>query len=42
MPQAEVVSRSRPGIPLSKDQQTIELENYGIEPVRLTDVRIEE
>jgi hypothetical protein len=28
-------------ISLSKDKQTIELENYGIEPVRLTEVRIE-
>jgi hypothetical protein len=28
-------------ITLSKDKQTMELENYGIEPVRLTEVRIE-
>jgi len=28
-------------ISLSKDKMTIELENYGIEPVRLTEVRIE-
>ena len=28
-------------ISLSKDKKTIELENYGIEPVRLTEVRIE-
>jgi hypothetical protein len=28
-------------ITLSKDKQTVELENYGIEPVRLTEVRIE-
>jgi hypothetical protein len=28
-------------ISLSKDKQTMELENYGIEPVRLTEVRIE-
>ena len=28
-------------ISVSKDKQTMELENYGIEPVRLTEVRIE-
>jgi hypothetical protein len=28
-------------ITLSKDKKTVELENYGIEPVRLTEVRIE-
>ena len=28
-------------INLSKDTSTIELENYGIEPVRLTEVRVE-
>jgi hypothetical protein len=28
-------------ITMSKDKQTLELENYDIEPVRLTDVRIE-
>jgi len=28
-------------ISLSKDKQTIELENFDIEPVRLTGVRIE-
>jgi hypothetical protein len=28
-------------ITLSKDKQTMELENYGTEPVRLTEVRIE-
>jgi hypothetical protein len=28
-------------ISLSKDKQTIELENFGLEPVRLTEVRIE-
>jgi len=28
-------------ISLSKDKKTMELENYGIEPVRLTEVRIE-
>ncbi len=28
-------------ITMSKDNQTMELENYGIEPVRLTEVRIE-
>ena len=28
-------------IALSSDKQSIELENYGTEPVRLTDVRIE-
>jgi hypothetical protein len=31
----------RTKISLSKDKQTLELENYGIEPVRLTEVRIE-
>ena len=31
----------RTKISLSKDKQTVELENYGIEPVRLTEVRIE-
>ena len=31
----------RTKIAMSKDKQTIELENYGIEPVRLTEVRIE-
>ena len=28
-------------IMMSKDKQTMELENFGIEPVRLTEVRIE-
>ena len=28
-------------IALSRDQQTMELENYAMEPVRLTEVRIE-
>ena len=28
-------------ISLSKDKQTVELENFDIEPVRLTEVRIE-
>ena len=28
-------------ITMSKDKQTMELENFGIEPVRLTEVRIE-
>jgi len=28
-------------ITMSKDKQTMELENYDIEPVRLTEVRIE-
>jgi len=31
----------RTKITISKDKQTVELENYGIEPVRLTEVRIE-
>jgi hypothetical protein len=31
----------RTKISLSKDKQTVELENYGTEPVRLTEVRIE-
>jgi hypothetical protein len=31
----------RTKIVMSKDKQNIELENYGIEPVRLTEVRIE-
>lgn len=31
----------RTKISLTKDKQTLELENYGIEPVRLTEVRIE-
>jgi hypothetical protein len=31
----------RTKISLSKDKQTLELENFGIEPVRLTEVRIE-
>jgi hypothetical protein len=30
----------RTKISLSKDKQTVELENYGIEPVRLTEVKI--
>jgi hypothetical protein len=28
-------------IQMSKDKQTLELENYDIEPVRLSEVRIE-
>jgi hypothetical protein len=33
------VERER--LTISKDRQTLELENYGIEPVRVTEVRIE-
>jgi hypothetical protein len=32
----------RTKITMSKDKQTMELENFGIEPVRLTEVRIEQ
>jgi hypothetical protein len=31
----------RTKITMSKDKKTLELENYGIEPVRLTEVKIE-
>ena len=31
----------RTKITMTKDKKSIELENYGIEPVRLTEVRIE-